>query len=119
MELVALDSNAKEPMKLGTVSPNPGTASLYSRLKRRIVDYLIVGFLPKNYPESVTASYLPFSLWNLLANITGTLCGVLSLQALLQAVGMGAGSVPMAAGISWILKGEGERSETVVLFRLL
>ncbi|KAI9015432.1 vitamin B6 photo-protection and homoeostasis-domain-containing protein [Hyaloraphidium curvatum] len=88
----------------GEPSDSASNLPAAQRLRKRLTEYIVVGFLPKGYPSSVAESYLPFTMWNMVSNVTGTLSNVLSLQALLYAVGVGAGSVPMAAGINWVLK---------------
>jgi hypothetical protein len=42
--------------------------------------------------------------WQFFHLVAGTATGVLSMQALLFAVGLGAGAVPMAAAVNWVLK---------------
>ncbi|KAI8849178.1 vitamin B6 photo-protection and homoeostasis-domain-containing protein [Chytridium lagenaria] len=62
-------------------------------------------FLPKNYPDSVTRDYLPYTLWHFAHSVSGTITGTLSTQALLQALGMGVGaSIGIAATTNWIIK---------------
>ncbi|KAK9768492.1 hypothetical protein K7432_000831 [Basidiobolus ranarum] len=64
----------------------------------------ILAFLPKGYPHSVSKEYLPFTSWQFLQNICGSTTGVLSTQSLLFAVGLGSGSIPLAAALNWIIK---------------
>lgn len=40
----------------------------------------------------------------MLSNILSTICGVLSMQSLLYAIGLSSGSVPLAATLNWIIK---------------
>eukprot|EP00041_Stephanoeca_diplocostata_P035177 m.1230351 g.1230351 ORF g.1230351 m.1230351 type:complete len:278 (-) comp24652_c1_seq51:4111-4944(-) len=61
-------------------------------------------FLPRGYPNSVSKHFAAYCKWQFASNALGTVTGVLSMQALLFAVGVGAGSVPLAATINWILK---------------
>ncbi|KAJ3215426.1 hypothetical protein HDU67_000410 [Dinochytrium kinnereticum] len=66
---------------------------------------LIMTFLPKSYPESVTPDYLPYTLWHFAHSVSGTITGTLSTQALLQALGMGvSASIGIAATTNWIIK---------------
>ena len=60
--------------------------------------------LPKDYGSSVSEGYIDYVKWSMLASITGTVSGVLSMEALLFAMGLGAGSLPMAAALNWIIK---------------
>ncbi|KAK3828302.1 MAG: vitamin B6 photo-protection and homoeostasis-domain-containing protein [Benniella sp.] len=61
-------------------------------------------FLPKGYPESVTPNYWAFSKWQFVHNVAGSVTAVISTQSLLFAMGLGAGSIPMAAALNWIIK---------------
>jgi hypothetical protein len=70
-----------------------------------IRDFLTTTLLPKSYPHSVTPDYLPYTLWQFAHSVSGTVTGTLSTQALLQALGMGAGSaIGLAATTNWIIK---------------
>ncbi|EGD73559.1 hypothetical protein PTSG_05267 [Salpingoeca rosetta] len=61
-------------------------------------------FLPRDYRASVSPKFLDYCKWQFVHMTTMTASGVLSMQSLLYAVGVGAGSVPLAAAINWILK---------------
>lgn len=62
-------------------------------------------FLPKHYPSSVPPAYLPYIKWQFAASACSTATGVLSMQALLFAIGLGAvQAIPAAAAINWVLK---------------
>jgi hypothetical protein len=65
---------------------------------------LVQHFLPKNYPHSVSSCYANFSSWQAVQMVVSSASGVLTMQSLLFAIGVGAGSVPMAAALNWILK---------------
>ncbi|KAJ3298486.1 hypothetical protein HDU79_010222 [Rhizoclosmatium sp. JEL0117] len=72
---------------------------------RKTLDALMVTFLPKNYPRSVSTDYLPYSLWQFAHSVSGTVTGTLSTQALLHALGLGAAaSAGLAATTNWIIK---------------
>lgn len=71
---------------------------------RWLRERLIFVFFPQSYPESVTRNYLAFSAWNVLGSVSGTMTGVLATQSLLTALGMGSGSLPLAASLNWIIK---------------
>jgi hypothetical protein len=76
-------------------------ASPYALAQRKLIEV----FFPKYYPHSVTRNYWSFTKWNLVAAVSGTLTGVLSTQALLRALGMGAeGALPVAATLNWVIK---------------
>eukprot|EP00050_Salpingoeca_kvevrii_P008650 m.304263 g.304263 ORF g.304263 m.304263 type:complete len:488 (+) comp16730_c0_seq1:76-1539(+) len=61
-------------------------------------------FLPRGFPQSVAPGFGAYCGWQLVQMTAGTVTGVLSMQALLFAVGLGAGAIPLAAAINWILK---------------
>ena len=62
-------------------------------------------FLPKGYPHSVASGYKDYVLCNMAAAVLSSAGGVLSMQALLHAIGIGTvGSIPLAATLNWILK---------------
>ncbi|CAN0072965.1 unnamed protein product, partial [Discosporangium mesarthrocarpum] len=60
--------------------------------------------LPRGFPESVHAQYGTYSRWQFVAMGASAAAGVMSTQALLYAMGLGAGSIPLAATLNWVLK---------------
>jgi hypothetical protein len=61
--------------------------------------------LPYGYPISVNDGYARFALGQFVASTLGTICGVLSMQSLFHAVGVGSNStLPFAAALNWIIK---------------
>jgi hypothetical protein len=60
--------------------------------------------LPKNYKTSVGPTYTTYVKWGMLSSTIGTVSGVLSMQTLLYAVGMGQSAIVGAAAINWVLK---------------
>lgn len=73
-------------------------------LPRRAVDQAVATFLPKGYPHSVNKGYEKFVQGQILGAIFSSAGGVLSMQALLYAVGLGAGSIPLAGALNWVIK---------------
>ena len=62
-------------------------------------------FLPKGYPASVSPGYDTFIQGQMIAMVLSTACGVLSMQSMLFAIGVGAaGSLPLAATLNWVVK---------------
>ncbi|KIY92039.1 putative UPF0420 protein C16orf58 like protein [Monoraphidium neglectum] len=61
-------------------------------------------FLPSGYPGSVGPHYLQYSLWQAVTNVATTANGVLASTFLLYAVGLGAGAIPTAGALNWVLK---------------
>lgn len=80
-----------------TLAPQPS-------LLRRAWEGLAVGFVPSEFPDSVTSGYLAYVRWTCLGLLSGRIQSVLATQAALFTIGLGAGAIPMAAAVQWILK---------------
>jgi len=66
---------------------------------------LLQHMLPKGYPHSVSAPYAPYSQYTFVQCLASTASGVLSMQCLLFAVGLGQPlAVPAAAAVQWVMK---------------
>jgi hypothetical protein len=84
----------------------------HKSLKVSIIDqkmhrgnFLKTMFLPRNYPYSVTDDYIRFTTFQFVQSVTGTIAGTVSTQAMLHALGLGAGlSMGLAATTNWIIK---------------
>lgn len=61
-------------------------------------------FMPKDAHVSVTKDYFPYAKWFFFSSVVSSAAGVLSMQSLLYAIGLGAGSIPTAAAVNWVLK---------------
>lgn len=61
-------------------------------------------FMPKDAHVSVTRDYFPYAKWFFFSSVVSSAAGVLSMQSLLYAIGLGAGSIPTAAAVNWVLK---------------
>ncbi|KAI8613180.1 vitamin B6 photo-protection and homoeostasis-domain-containing protein [Chytriomyces sp. MP71] len=94
-------SGANDPAGINT-----SRLSLHPRAMASAVrDQLMVMFLPKGFPRSVTPDYLSYTIWQFLHSVSGTVTGTLSTQALLHALGLGAAaSAGLAATTNWIIK---------------
>lgn len=90
-----LDMNERSPVT--TIVTDRNTEHTY-------LDQLIGHLLPKDYKSSVKPGYIPYVQWSMVASITGTISSVLSMEALLFSMGVGAGAIPMAAALNWIIK---------------
>ena len=73
-------------------------------LHQRVLDGLSFGFFPSGYPASVRPGYLPYVHWTCVGLLSGRIQSVLATQAALFTVGLGAGAIPMAAAVQWVLK---------------
>jgi hypothetical protein len=60
--------------------------------------------MPAGYPSSVADGYLRYVVANMLGSALSTIGGVLSMQSLLFAIGLGAGAIPAAAALNWVIK---------------
>lgn len=70
----------------------------------RAAEFLWDLFLPKDATTSVSRDYFPYAKWYFVGSIASAASGVLSMQSLLYAIGLGAGSIPTAAAVNWVLK---------------
>ena len=61
-------------------------------------------FVPKGFPHSVSANYGSYATGHFISSIFSSAGGVLSMQALLHGVGLGAGAIPLAAALNWVIK---------------
>ncbi|KAJ1815550.1 hypothetical protein LPJ75_002329 [Coemansia sp. RSA 2598] len=65
---------------------------------------LLEAFLPTDYKTSVTPEYMGYAKWQFVHNTLGAASGVLATQAMLYAMGLGAGALPLSAAINWVIK---------------
>ncbi|XP_041633869.1 RUS1 family protein C16orf58 homolog [Cheilinus undulatus] len=62
-------------------------------------------FLPQGYPESVSADYLQYQLWDTVQAFSSSLSGTLATQASLKGVGVGNQEATVAAAtVTWLLR---------------
>lgn len=92
-------SHASGPPPAG--APRSNALQLMARRMRKQV---MNTFLPSGYPASVGPHYLQYSLWQAATNVATTANGVLASTFLLYAVGLGAGAIPTAGAMNWVLK---------------
>ncbi|KAJ1943736.1 hypothetical protein GGF37_002515 [Kickxella alabastrina] len=71
---------------------------------RQSTDTVVQAFLPADYKTSVTPEYISYAKWQFVHNTLGSASGVLATQAMLYAMGMGAGALPLSAAINWVIK---------------
>ena len=65
---------------------------------------ILAGVFPQGYPETVTSNYTLYVQWTCVGLIAGRMQSVLATQAALFTIGLGAGAIPLAAAVQWILK---------------
>ena len=65
---------------------------------------VLLGFYPRGYPNTVAGSYDKYVVWTSIGLLTGRIQSVLATQAALFAAGLGAGTIPMAVAVQWVLK---------------
>eukprot|EP01137_Pigoraptor_chileana_P019652 Opistho-2@80954 len=81
-----------------------GRKGVFQRAKEAFLHKVYDVFFPKGYPQTVTPNFMSYSKWQATQTAVGAMTGVLSTQALLYAVGLGAGSIPVAAAVNWVVK---------------
>jgi hypothetical protein len=64
----------------------------------------VATFFPAGYPGSVKEGYLQYVQLSVAGAVASSAGSVLSMQALLHAVGLGSGAIPMAAALNWVIK---------------
>ncbi|CBN75993.1 conserved unknown protein [Ectocarpus siliculosus] len=60
--------------------------------------------LPSGFPASVHPPYMAYAGWQFTGMAASAAAGVMSTQALLYAMGLGAGALPLAATLNWVIK---------------
>ncbi|KAJ2099897.1 hypothetical protein GGI09_002547 [Coemansia sp. S100] len=80
-----------------------GQTSLADRVRQSYAS-LMKPFLPADYKNTVTPEYIHYTKWQFVHNTLGSASGVLATQAMLYAMGLGAGALPLSAAINWVLK---------------
>ncbi|KAJ1772253.1 hypothetical protein LPJ74_001683 [Coemansia sp. RSA 1843] len=88
-------------LRIGTNEPKKITVSSYSQ---QLVAKALRAFLPADYKNSVTPEYLSYAKWQFVHNVLGSASGVLATQAMLYAMGLGSGALPLSAAINWVIK---------------
>ncbi|KAI9209249.1 vitamin B6 photo-protection and homoeostasis-domain-containing protein [Polychytrium aggregatum] len=106
----SFETLAQQPAAASASAPTPISNPMLTRLFKLpgfgpVWDKLSVIFLPRAYTHTTYPEYLPYTFWQLVHNVSGTVTGTLSTQALLHALGMGAAaSYGLAATTNWIIK---------------
>ncbi|XP_035578120.1 RUS family member 1 isoform X2 [Zalophus californianus] len=89
---------AKPQGRGGGAGGTPGTAS--PRLSG-----LMAVFLPQGFPDSVSADYLPYQLWDSVQAFASSLSGSLATHAVLLGIGVGNAKASVsAATATWLVK---------------
>eukprot|EP00197_Chlamydomonas_leiostraca_P012062 CAMPEP_0202863288 /NCGR_PEP_ID=MMETSP1391-20130828/3979_1 /ASSEMBLY_ACC=CAM_ASM_000867 /TAXON_ID=1034604 /ORGANISM="Chlamydomonas leiostraca, Strain SAG 11-49" /LENGTH=789 /DNA_ID=CAMNT_0049542905 /DNA_START=6 /DNA_END=2372 /DNA_ORIENTATION=- len=78
--------------------------TLWGGITRRVRSFLKSTFLPAGYPQTVGPGYLSYVGWQLLTNFAVTANSVLASTFMLYSVGLGAGAIPTAGALNWVLK---------------
>jgi hypothetical protein len=103
--LPAADDPARAGKRGGLQGGAPAARSNALQLAlRRTYKQLQNTFLPSGYPGSVGPHYLQYSLWQAGTNFATTANGVLASTFLLYSVGLGAGAIPTAGALNWVVK---------------
>ncbi|RUS23622.1 vitamin B6 photo-protection and homoeostasis-domain-containing protein [Jimgerdemannia flammicorona] len=99
-KIATIDTSSAPAEPSAEAISSPGLLTFLSDLRLNVV----AAFLPKGYPHSVSSHYKGFVAWQFMHNVAGSVTGVLATQSLLFAIGLGAGSIPLAASLNWIIK---------------
>ncbi|KAL0480151.1 RUS1 [Acrasis kona] len=91
-----INANQQSSTKTATWSKNSTREFLYKKI--------FIHLLPKGYPDAVHQNYMSYVKWQSLVYVASSMGGVLSMQALLYAVGLGSGAIPLAATLNWVIK---------------
>lgn len=84
-----------------------GLRALMARARKgpaRVFAAVTAYLLPYGFPRTVAPSYASYATWTFAGMLFSSAGGVLSTQSLLYAIGVGAGAVPLAAALNWVLK---------------
>lgn len=98
------DEEAKEMVEkdVSELPPEPG---FFVRQLEKLWGTMASAFLPTGYPSTVSGDYDKYYRYLFLQNVAGSFSYVMSMTALLQAVGIGSGgALGAAAAISWVMK---------------
>ena len=103
------DGNGTDPLQKAHVPVQKIVHETSLKLKfRQSVNDMIVYLLPQGYPNSVRKGYSTFITGQIVSNTLSTAAGVLSMQSLLYAMGLGMGfglgTAPLAATLNWVIK---------------
>ncbi|KAL3671223.1 hypothetical protein V7S43_003155 [Phytophthora oleae] len=82
----------------------PTSLAAAQRTGTWLYDVLWDLFLPKDARSSLTKDYFPYAKWTFAGSVASCASSVLSMQSLLYAIGLGAGAIPTAAAVNWVLK---------------
>ncbi|KAK9815255.1 hypothetical protein WJX72_000733 [[Myrmecia] bisecta] len=84
--------------------PQNGSNNLLQRPLWLVREQLRATFLPSGYLATVGPGYLPFVWWQAVHHAASSANGVLASTFMLYSVGLGAGAIPTAGAINWVLK---------------
>ncbi|KAE8971686.1 hypothetical protein PR001_g26542 [Phytophthora rubi] len=82
----------------------PTSLAAVRRTGSWLYDVLWDLFLPKDARAALTSDYFPYAKWSFVGSVASCAASVLSMQSLLYAIGLGAGAIPTAAAVNWVLK---------------
>jgi hypothetical protein len=82
----------------------PRLPSFGVRYASYIWEMLSSAFLPTGYPYTVSSDYAKYYRYMFVQNVAGSFSYMMSMTALLQAVGISSGALGAAAAVSWVMK---------------
>eukprot|EP01032_Pedospumella_encystans_P017618 gene17618-20071_t len=103
------DGKSSDPLQKAQLPVQKMEHETSLKLKfRQSVNDMVVYLLPQGYPNSVRKGYSTFITGQIVSNTLSTAAGVLSMQSLLYAMGLGMGfglgTAPLAATLNWVIK---------------
>ena len=109
---LAEESKDKDKKEESPSSPSTTSSKAYHRIDPppEVLSLRLLGedglraLLPRGYPRSVKKGYAEYVKLQMTASLASSAIGVLSTQSLLYAMGLGAGAIPLAAALNWIIK---------------
>lgn len=94
-------------IEINTTQPDPNVSVRQSSWLRSVRPLRVFSsyFLPVGFPASVrTPDYRGFYSWLFIQNVAGSTSYIMSMEALLHAVGVSSSALGWAAAASWVLK---------------
>ncbi|KAL6753727.1 vitamin B6 photo-protection and homoeostasis-domain-containing protein [Haematococcus lacustris] len=82
----------------------PGRPAPHESFRSQARGFLRATFLPVGYPTAVGRGYMDCVVWQAITNFALSANQVLASTFLLYAVGLGAGAIPTAGALNWVLK---------------
>ncbi|CAB1118326.1 unnamed protein product [Ectocarpus sp. CCAP 1310/34] len=97
------EDNAGEASCVGFVAEPRPPLRIEAKAVRK-AEAMLGLVLPSGFPGSVHPPYMAYAGWQFTGMAASAAAGVMSTQALLYAMGVGVGALPLAATLNWVIK---------------